>query len=46
MHKIECPRCLGGKGEIRAFRHVQGGVCFRCKRRLSTVWQILIFLRG
>ena len=70
MHKIECPRCLGGKGEIRAFRHVQGGVCFRCKgrgyvevktipkpsirfvamqkckRRLSTVWQILKFLRG
>lgn len=33
MHKIECPRCLGGKGEIRAFRHVQGGVCFRCKGR-------------
>lgn len=28
--KVECPRCLGGKGHIRAFTHIQGGVCFKC----------------
>lgn len=28
--KVECPRCLNGKGHIRAFTHVQGGVCFKC----------------
>lgn len=26
----ECPRCHGGKGVISAFKHVQGGVCFKC----------------
>lgn len=26
---FECPRCLG-KGQIPAYRNVQGGVCFRC----------------
>lgn len=26
---FECPRCLG-KGQIAAYRNVQGGVCFRC----------------
>lgn len=25
----DCHRCCG-KGEISAFRHVRGGVCFRC----------------
>lgn len=25
----ECPRC-GGRGNIPAFSHVQGGVCFKC----------------
>lgn len=28
--KVECPRCMKGKGHIRAFSHVQGGVCFKC----------------
>ena len=28
--KVECPRCMNGKGNIRAFQHVQGGVCFKC----------------
>jgi hypothetical protein len=31
MIKVECPRCLNGKGFISAFKHVQGGVCFKCK---------------
>jgi hypothetical protein len=26
----ECPRC-GGAGWIRRFRHVEGGICFRCR---------------
>lgn len=30
MYKIECTRCFGGKGIISAFRHVHGGVCFKC----------------
>lgn len=25
----KCPRC-GGEGEIHAYWHVEGGVCFRC----------------
>ncbi len=28
--KVECARCLGGKGHISAFNHIQGGVCFQC----------------
>lgn len=28
--KVECPRCMNGKGHIRAFSHVRGGVCFKC----------------
>lgn len=28
--KVECTRCMNGKGHIRAFSHVQGGVCFKC----------------
>lgn len=27
--QIECQRC-SGKGNINAYAHVQGGVCFRC----------------
>lgn len=27
--QFDCPRCEG-KGEIPAFRNVQGGVCFKC----------------
>ncbi len=30
MYKVECPRCSNGKGVINAFRHVKGGVCFKC----------------
>lgn len=30
MYKIECSRCASGKGIISAFRHVRGGVCFKC----------------
>lgn len=29
MATVRCPKCLG-EGIIRAFLHVQGGVCFRC----------------
>jgi RecJ-like exonuclease len=29
MTKIECPRC-NGKGTIKAYGHVLGGVCFMC----------------
>ena len=29
MITFECPRCLG-KGHIKAFTHVLGGVCFKC----------------
>lgn len=29
--KVECPRCLGGKGTIKAFSHVRGGECFKCQ---------------
>lgn len=28
--KIECSRCMSGKGHILAFSHVQGGVRFKC----------------
>lgn len=30
MPKYECPRCSNSKGHIKAFDHVQGGVCFKC----------------
>ena len=26
----ECPKC-GGSGRIKAFGHIEGGVCFACK---------------
>ena len=29
MIKVECAKC-GGKGHIRAFSGIQGGVCFSC----------------
>lgn len=43
-----CSRC-DGKGEIRAFGHVLGGVCFKCggcgkqasKPSLSVMWVVL-----
>lgn len=28
--RIPCPRCAGG-GKFYEFRHVAGGICFRCK---------------
>lgn len=28
--KTPCPRC-GGSGYIPRFKHVEGGICFRCK---------------
>ena len=30
MYKVDCPRCMNTSGHIRAFSHVQGGVCFKC----------------
>lgn len=30
MFKVPCPRCMNEKGVISAFRHVRGGVCFKC----------------
>lgn len=32
---MDCNRC-GGTGYLREFRHVQGGVCFKCGGRGST----------
>lgn len=29
-YKVECSRCFGGKGFIRAYSHIQAGVCFKC----------------
>lgn len=26
---IKCPRC-GGEGYIRRYKHIEGGICFRC----------------
>lgn len=31
MPKFECPKCANGSGNIKAFSHVLGGVCFQCK---------------
>lgn len=31
MPKFECPKCNNGSGNIKAFSHVLGGVCFQCK---------------
>jgi len=28
--KVECSRCIGGKGRIDAFSHIKAGVCFKC----------------
>ena len=30
MIKVDCSRCVSN-GAISAFKHVQGGVCFKCK---------------
>lgn len=30
MFKVPCTRCLNDKGYISAYRHVKGGVCFKC----------------
>lgn len=29
----ECSRCCNDKGYISAYKHVKGGVCFKCKGR-------------
>lgn len=31
MPTFECPKCTDGSGNIKAFSHVLGGVCFQCK---------------
>jgi RecJ-like exonuclease len=36
--EVPCPRCHG-KGEIPVYRHVEMGICFKCRgRKTITQW--------